>query len=456
VAGDPIYDALIVGGGPAGSTAGRLLAQWGHSVVILAAPPGKRALAECLPPSHRKLFQFLGIQDAIDAAGFFRTTGNTVWWGARRRVEPYPEGWGYQVHRGEFDCLLLDLARVAGAEVRVGKAVSVPGSVRAQFILDCSGRAGVLARGLRVKQKGSRTVGLCGVWRNGQGWKLPDPSHTLVEAYREGWAWSVPLSPTVRHVAFMVDAHQTGGIGAAYQAELAKTRALRRIFSKDRLEGTAWGRDASQYSARRFYGPNFLLVGDAGSFLDPLSSFGVRKAMASAWMAAVVANTWLLRPAMRGAALGFFDDRERQIYAEYLRRSAAWFRQASGRFAHPFWLDRAELAPDQPSWDAAGALEEIRREPAIRLRRADDVRLEPRPAIEGREVVLRAALVTPGLPAGLDYLQSVDLPRLVEIAPLHTRVPDLFEAYNRTCPPVALPQFLTALATLVARKILIQ
>ena len=81
-----VLDAVIIGGGPAGSTAGRLLAQWGHSVAILTAPPGSRpGLAECLPSSNRKLFQFLGIADAIDHAGFFRTLGNTVWWGSAER-----------------------------------------------------------------------------------------------------------------------------------------------------------------------------------------------------------------------------------------------------------------------------------------------------------------------------------------------------------------------------------
>ena len=87
-------DILVVGGGPAGATAGRLLAQWGHTVTILTLiPDPRRALAECLPPSTRKLFSYLGIQNAIDAADFCRTTGNTVWWrDGTRRVEFYPNG----------------------------------------------------------------------------------------------------------------------------------------------------------------------------------------------------------------------------------------------------------------------------------------------------------------------------------------------------------------------------
>ncbi len=473
------YDAAIIGAGPAGATAARLLAQWGLSVVILTAPPAKRpALAECLPPSNRKVFQFLEIEEAIQGAGFLRTTGNTVWWGkSGRRVEPYPQGWGYQVLRSDFDRMLLELARSAGARVEVGKAAGFLGTngpriefqsegklvaIRSRFILDCSGRAGVLARALRAREKHSRTVALCGVWRSEQGWKLPDASHTLVEAYSDGWAWSVPVSPNVRYVAFMVGPGETRmvrgkGLEVAYRAELAKTRAFRRIFSRGALDKAPWGCDASQYSSKHFCGPGFLLAGDAGAFIDPLSSFGVKKAMVSAWTGAVLANTCLRKPSMQTAALQFFEEREHRVYADYRKQTAEWFRQGSEQEAHPFWAHRASVGQDTAGDPSAvrKALQDLKRKRGLRLRRAPAVRIEQRPAIEGREIVLRDALAAPGLPAALDYLQNVNLARLAEMAEHHSQVPDLFEAYNRACPKVSLPNFLTALATLVAKKILL-
>jgi flavin-dependent dehydrogenase len=469
-----VFDAAIIGGGPAGATAGRLLARWGHCVTILAAPASKHpSLAECLPPSTRKLFHFLGIQQAVDRAGFFQTTGNTVWWGKnRRRSEAYPDGTGYQVRRGDFDRLLLELAGAAGAHVQVGKAFYVPdangacvefqsgakrATVPAKMILDCSGRAGVIGRSVRVKEKNSRTVALCGIWRNEQGWNLPDASHTLVEAYPDGWAWSVPISPFVRYAAFMVDP-PSKSLNVAYLAELAKTRAFRKIFSRGNLETGPWGADASLYSSKRYYGPGFLLAGDAGSFIDPLSSFGVKKAMVSAWVAAVVVNTCIRRPAMREIALKFFDDREREVYTGYLQKSAALFREAGGRYGHSFWTLRSEFSETPEAKDNRGvadALNQLKRKSSIRLRRAESVRMERRPAIEGREIVLRDALTMPGLPAPLDYFENVDLPRLVDLAEHQTQVPDLFESYNRACRPVALPNFLAALAMLLAVGVLV-
>ena len=455
-------DALILGGGPAGSTAARLLSQWGYSVAVALGPAARHSMAECLPPSTCKVLRFLGIEGAVAAAGFFRTKGNTVWWGeSRRRVEAYSEGSGYQVPRRDFDRLLLGLAESAGARVLA------PGAPRpkARFALDCSGRTGVLARAYRIRPKHCRTVALCGVWHSDTRWRLPDASHTLVEAYGDGWAWSVPLSPTVRQMAFMVDPVETRltrgyGLVPLYLAELAKTRALRRIFGRATLTGTPWGRDASPYTSTQFCGPGFLLAGDAGSCIDPLSSFGVKKAMVSAWTAAVTINTCLRKPEMQEAALGFFDERERRVYAEYREQASGWSRAAGAEGAQPFWGSRSELgepgatAPaDQARVQAS--LRALRAKPSIRLQRGDGVTPVQRASIQGREVVLHDALAAPGAGVALDYIANVEVCRLVEMAPHHRQVPDLFEAYNRGAAPVDLPHFLAALSSLLAEGILV-
>ena len=468
-----MYDAAIIGGGPAGSTVGRLLAAWGHSVIILAAPPSSRpGLAECLPPSTGKLFDFLGIRQAIDTAAFLRTTGNTVWWGSKRRVENYPEREGYQVPRADLDAVLLYLASEARAQVEPGKAFNASSrlefqsgarrrTIRARFILDCSGRAGVFARAFRLKETKSRTIALCGVWRNETGWRIPDPTHTLIEAYADGWAWSVPISAGVRHVAFMVDPGETkmlrgAGLAAAYQAELAKTRAFRRIFSRGKIDREPWGRDASLYSSRRYAGPGLLLVGDAASFIDPLSSFGVKKAMASAWVAAVAVNTCLVQPDLQAAALQFFNDRESRVYSHYRHQASNWFR-AAGSNAETFWTHRSVIEEPESieHVDIRQAFEALKRKSRIDLRVADGIRLEPSPVIEGRLITLRDALVTPDSSERFDFFQNVDLPRLARLASSYKQVPDLFGAYNRTNTPVSLPSFLSALSMLIARRILI-
>jgi len=56
----PTCDVVVVGAGPAGAAAARLLASWGHSVAIVTRAPTNRALAESLPPSCTRLLDRLG------------------------------------------------------------------------------------------------------------------------------------------------------------------------------------------------------------------------------------------------------------------------------------------------------------------------------------------------------------------------------------------------------------
>ncbi|MEE8161572.1 MAG: tryptophan 7-halogenase [Acidobacteriota bacterium] len=489
------FDVAVIGGGPAGSTVGRLLVEWGHSVLILCRPSGSQpALAESLPPSSRKLFDHLGILGQVDEAGFYRSSGNTVWWGeAAGRVETFPgssENWGYQVLRSDFDHLLLQLAGVSGACVHAHGTVSQvdletggparleyqtgdgkKGQVTALFVLDCSGRAGVLARrNLRKREPGFNTFAIAGVWERESGWQLEDESHTLVETYRNGWAWSIPPSPARRYFTVMLDPETTpiqrsGGLKSTYLAEIEKTTHFRRLLMGSRLQTPPWGCDASLYSARRFAGPQFLLVGDAGSFIDPLSSFGVKKALASAWMAAVVVNTCLRRPEMANAALEFFSNREQHVYLSYLKQSTRFFAEAAAHHPHPFWNGRSRPRVEANLWlpdeealrqdpEVLAALDALKQGESIRLRRSQTVSVQKGAGIQGREVVLEEVLVGPNLP-GVRFLGGVDLPVLVGMAAKHRQVPDLFEAYNRICPPVELPNFLGALSVLLAKGILI-
>src|SRR6476659_10201763 len=120
-----LADVAVIGGGPAGAAAARLLASWGQSVIVLARATRQPPLAESLPPSCVKLFDEIGIRAAVDRAGFIRATGNTVQWADRaRRVEMLDRSaLGYQVSRDKFDELLLAGAQVAGASVERDVAV---------------------------------------------------------------------------------------------------------------------------------------------------------------------------------------------------------------------------------------------------------------------------------------------------------------------------------------------
>jgi 2-polyprenyl-6-methoxyphenol hydroxylase-like FAD-dependent oxidoreductase len=246
-------DVAVIGAGPAGAAAARLLASWGHGVALVGRATSRRQLAESLPPSCTKLFERLGIRSAIDRAEFVHATGNTVQWAGRdKRVEYFDAGaYGYQVQRSEFDALLLSAATATRAVVhrdatardveRDGDVWSVSFDasatderdvIRARWLLDCSGRTGVIARrGWRRGEASSRTTAVVGVWEREGPWALDDDTHTVVESYDGGWAWSVPISTGRRYVTVMLDPSVTDVPGKsrladAYRAELSRTTLL--------------------------------------------------------------------------------------------------------------------------------------------------------------------------------------------------------------------------------------
>ncbi len=496
----PVFDAAVVGGGPAGAAAARLLAQWGHSVIVLTRPGSQSSLlGESLPPSTRKILDRVGALEAVEAAGFVRSTGHTVWWGeAEGRVETFAEGEsGFQVLRSDLDQVLLALVTEAGARVEpnatvrevkddgdgyrieysIHNATAGTGveSVRARWVLDCSGRSGVVARDYRRPEAEQATLALLGVWRRSGGWPVPDETHTLVESFADGWAWSVPVAGDVRYFTIMVDPRVTEmergkELGPIYRAEMAKAKRMETLLEGAEMEGEAWACNASMYSASRYAEGRILLVGDAATFLDPVSSFGVKKALASAWRAAVVVHTALVRPEMESAAVDLHEGRERRVYASYSDQAAEVFRAAGQDHRHAFWERRGQQSGGDADFDEDGEpdIEQLRNDPSVltafdALRRSSSIDLHEgagltvveRPVIVDNEVTLEERLATPAAPSGLRYLRGVDVQRLVQISGEHSQVPDLFEAYCRLDKPVILPDFMGALSVLLSREILV-
>ncbi len=455
----------MLGGGPAGSGAAKLLSSWGHSVRLITRPATDSRLAVSIPPSCHKLFDALGVGDAVDRAGFIRTTGNTVWWGSPApRVESFADGArGWQVASVVLEEAML--ADAASAGVSIERRVIAEADLQPReesFLIDATGRSGLFARanGLRIFDEGPRTVALGASWSRPDRWPVPDASHTLIESYESGWAWSVPTSLHARHIAVMVDPQRSGLVRGAparqvYLAEIAKTTAFRALVEQATCAEGPWGWDASSYRADRYAGEGWLLAGDAGSFIDPLSSAGVKKALASGWLAAVCVHTSLVRPPMRPHALAFFSQREQEIERHHSRMSRLFLAEAAPTHPHAFWRDRA----DWPEVEAGGDPDAVRAA-FERLRAATRVefspgeaRIEPRPGVRGHEIVLEPAIITEG--ESLRFVAGVDVVALTRLAPGYAQVPDLFEAYCRANRAVTLHDFLFALATAVARRWLV-
>src|SRR5262249_28419922 len=129
---------------------------------------------------------------------------------------------------------------------------------------------------------------------------------------------------------------------ATYLAALANAPQVESLARGAALQ-RAWACDASLYSSSCYADAAFLLIGDAGSCIDPLSSYGVKKALASAWVGAVAIHTALIDSGRRALAFDFFAAREREMYAANLDRSRQYAGEALARYPRPFWAMRSKV-----------------------------------------------------------------------------------------------------------------
>jgi hypothetical protein len=309
---------------------------------------------------------------------------------------------------------------------------------------------------------------LIGVWRGDGGGAADAGDRTIIETYEDGWAWSLSIAPGVRQIAVMIDGtttHTSRGrrIADTYLAELNKTRQLRALITNAELT-QAWACDASMHTAREFAGPQFMLVGDAATCIDPLSSFGVKKALSSAWLAATAVHTALIDERRRQGAFDFFAAREREVYSAELARTEEYAQRALAHHDHEFWRVRGAdpVAPPPPplaerllrSDRVRAAHERLRTASAIDLRWQPTVRFAKTAFVRGREIVIDDALE---IGAGaVRFAGGIDLVTLGALAHQHRDVPALYDVYCRTVGEVALPRFLASLSLLVAEGLLEQ
>jgi flavin-dependent dehydrogenase len=229
-------DVLVIGGGPAGSSAAALLARQGVAVVLLEKALHPRPqVGESLIPHVWKYAELTGVAPLIEGEGFVAKAGGiTVWNGKISRIA-FSE-FGYQrpalhVERDIFDHLLLKHAAAQGAQVfqqvsvreadlDAGKAIAhyldrrgddaCEGSIRCRYVIDASGASALLAgqfKSKRLVDSSMRFLSLWGHFENSRYLAADGYSHpagdvmkvkpiTFVTSYEDGWIWHIAMRKT--------------------------------------------------------------------------------------------------------------------------------------------------------------------------------------------------------------------------------------------------------------------
>lgn len=330
-------DVLVVGGGPGGAAAAITCAAAGLQVILVERdPPGRDRPGETLHPGVEPLFARLGVKKEILSAGFLRHEGHWVTWSGPPRFEQFGgDGgcpWlGFQVWRAEFDAILLRRAHDLGVEIRrpcrvsgvlverervVG--VSTPaGDVRARVVVDAAGRRHWLARELRIPiiEHSPRLIATYGYAVGSCAARDAAPS---LAADVDGWTWTACVRPgTYAWTRLNLAGEKTESDWLP-----AELRGLSR-------RGRARAADVTWCVSARPAGPDFYLVGDAASVLDPASSHGVLKAIMSGIMAGD-----LISKTARGLV---FEAQAARAYSEWIGN---WFRHDTERLNNLYAIFR--------------------------------------------------------------------------------------------------------------------
>ena len=348
-------DILIIGGGPAGSTAAATLAGRGHDVVLLEKERHPRFhIGESLLPLNTEIFDRLGITQEVAAIGQHKpgaefvsdATGHAVQFAFSRGLDQrYTSSW--QVPRAQLDQILFRTAgergartfeatRVtavtpAGADGGRGRVEAVgPGDETAvyapRFILDASGRDAFLAGRLRTKQANKRnnTAALFAHFRGVERRTGDLDGYISVHLVQDGWFWMIPLPDDVMSVGFVGNASvfkaRKGSARELFEERIAQSPTVAARMQGAEPLGEVSSTGNYSYYCDRSFGDGYMMVGDAFAFLDPVFSSGVLLAMVSGEMGADVADAWLADP------------------AHGLRKAASMEREIRGAMGRLAWL----------------------------------------------------------------------------------------------------------------------
>ena len=334
------YEVVIIGSGPAGSTIAALLAQRGRQVLLLEKAQHPRFhIGESLLPLNLPLLADLGVQEEVERIGMAKYGVEFV---SPRHGDPvtleFADAWdkdfpyAYQVRRSDFDHILFKNALAKGATARenykvedvrfhddAGATISArdgAGNLHrygTRFVVDASGRDTFLANqfGIKERNKKHNSAAIFGHFSGAT--RLPGKAegHISIFWFDHGWFWFIPLSDGATSIGAVcwpyylrsrkTDPQQFFLDTIALSPELAERLKDATLISPVTATGNY------SYTASRSTGKNYLLLGDAFTFIDPVFSSGVFLAMNSGFVGADTVETCLDQPQQAAAALRAFD-----------------------------------------------------------------------------------------------------------------------------------------------------
>lgn len=316
-----VYDALVVGAGPGGATTATFMARDGLRVLVVDkdAFPRDKVCGDAISGKSVDVLRRLGLVERVQQA---KTIGS---WGitfsgpygdqvtipfTKELGKPVPPG--FVCAREDFDVIVYEAAVEAGAEVWTNAAVTglvregarvvgahvkrdgVTQEVRARLVIGADGAYSAVVRGLGLDQLDEKhyCAGLRAYYHGVTGF---DTVHNAIELHFvneaiPGYFWIFPMADGRANVGIGILSSEVKKRGIKLKAVLDACIANPRFaprFADATRDGKVlgWGLPLGS-KPRPLQGDGWMLVGDAGSLIDPFSGEGIGNAMISGEIAA--------------------------------------------------------------------------------------------------------------------------------------------------------------------------
>ncbi len=319
-------DVLVIGGGPAGSSISALLAEQGWHVEVLEKDTHPRFhIGESLLPDTLPFLERLGVLQEVDKIGIQKhgielispshDKPVTLYFAdATDRSFPY----AYQVRRSEFDQVLLKNAGRKGAKVHEGcrvtevrfrqgntaLAIAVDRDKNtcrweASFIVDATGRDTFLSSrsGCKERDRHHNSAAIYGHFEGARRHNGIDEGNISIHWFEHGWVWMIPFKDGVTSVGAVCWPSylksRKVGLDQFLWDTLAMCPPVSQRLRDAKLIMPVMAAANYSYQSRQMTGPNYIMIGDAFAFIDPVFSSGVHLALKSAILGASVVDAHL-------------------------------------------------------------------------------------------------------------------------------------------------------------------
>lgn len=340
------YDIIIIGGGPAGTTMGSLLAEKGWSVALLEKSHHPRFhIGESLLPMNLPIFEQLGVLEKVAEIGIIKyaaelnslvtTIKQDVFYFANAQNKNHP--FAYQVRRSEFDEILFKNCQQKGVsafegmtvnkveldgETKYVSAINETGEqhhYQCRYLVDASGRDTFLAHRLKIKQRNPRhqMAAIFGHFENVVRRSGDDAGNISIYWFAQGWIWLIPLKDGITSIGCVCWPDylksRTCPLNEFLWQTLALSSQLTERLKNAQLVTETQATGNYSYRSSQMMGDGYLLIGDAYAFVDPVFSSGVYLAMKGASRGAEFVDAVLKEPTQQMRLAAEF---QKSIHAE--------------------------------------------------------------------------------------------------------------------------------------------